>query len=691
MAKTNTLTLLLTGGAPEDAETLVSALRNTGLSLKAACARDAGALERALATPGETDLVLIMADSETLATDEALGLLRERSADLPVLILTTETPDPERTAIFMHQGARDAVSRACPAHLGAVLAREVGELRRRRRSQEAVERLAEVEGRFRIVADHTREAVGFVADGVHVYANPAYAERFGFPGAEALLGTPLLDLIDTKDQNGLRQQLRDLTREASATGSIEVRCRGAGDHLFDATLELHAARYDGEPAAEVIVRGPDTPPAGRRWRDHGGVQTRIELLDALDAALALDARIEGVAALLHIGIDGHENILANHGIRGADALFAEIVQVIRSHAGERDHVATVGEATLGVFTCRPDAHHVTALAETLCEAIAQHRFDAAATGTPFVTASIGVSTARPGQDDAQALWNDSAQALRHAAGAGGNRVQNRDDSALPPNTDSALPADADAVAALRTALSAGRFRLAFQPVVSLRGGSEEHFRVLLRMLDGDGGEKLPAAFLDTAVAGGLMPELDRHVFAESFASAVRERTAGRHPVLAIKLSGSSLTGEATADWVRGLRAESGADAAWFTVLVDAPLAMTHLVRVEPLFETLRAEGFRVAIDDVDGSPRELALLRRLRPHDIWIHPAITATLAGEPRAQEALREIVDTSRAIGARSVAKSVESANVMSLLWGAGVDLIHGYFVQAPSAGMVYEFATG
>src|SRR5579883_1004699 len=56
-------------------------------------------------------------------------------------------------------------------------------------------RLRPADARVRALFEDSPMAIGFSRDGVHVDANPAYAQLFGYTAASELIGTPVLDLI----------------------------------------------------------------------------------------------------------------------------------------------------------------------------------------------------------------------------------------------------------------------------------------------------------------------------------------------------------------------------------------------------------------------------------------------------------------------------------------------------------------
>jgi EAL domain-containing protein (putative c-di-GMP-specific phosphodiesterase class I) len=58
-------------------------------------------------------------------------------------------------------------------------------------------------------------------------------------------------------------------------------------------------------------------------------------------------------------------------------------------------------------------------------------------------------------------------------------------------------------------------------------------------------------------------------------------------------------------------------------------------------------------------------------------------------ARENLKEMVTELRAQKRKSIIPLVESAAILSTLWQAGVDYIQGYYLQAPTSEMNYDFS--
>ena len=67
----------------------------------------------------------------------------------------------------------------------------------------------------------------------------------------------------------------------------------------------------------------------------------------------------------------------------------------------------------------------------------------------------------------------------------------------------------DITQAIQQALDADKFKLLFQPIISLRGSAEEYYEVYLRMITQEGSEVSPNQFLDIAEEIKANTKIDR--------------------------------------------------------------------------------------------------------------------------------------------------------------------------------------
>ena len=70
------------------------------------------------------------------------------------------------------------------------------------------------------------------------------------------------------------------------------------------------------------------------------------------------------------------------------------------------------------------------------------------------------------------------------------------------------------------------FMLLFQPIISLRGDSDEHYEVFLRMTDSNGAQIQPGRFLQTAIDNNVAGKIDRWVILQSIKMLSVHRAKG---------------------------------------------------------------------------------------------------------------------------------------------------------------------
>jgi predicted signal transduction protein with EAL and GGDEF domain len=111
---------------------------------------------------------------------------------------------------------------------------------------------------------------------------------------------------------------------------------------------------------------------------------------------------------------------------------------------------------------------------------------------------------------------------------------------------------------IKAALMENRFRLVQQPVASLRGDDPNMFDVLVRMIDPNGKEVLPAEFMAAAERNDLMKNIDRWVVGASLSFAAQKKPG----CLFVRLSKESVNDATFLDWldshIRSSRAELSA-------------------------------------------------------------------------------------------------------------------------------------
>jgi EAL domain-containing protein (putative c-di-GMP-specific phosphodiesterase class I) len=221
-----------------------------------------------------------------------------------------------------------------------------------------------------------------------------------------------------------------------------------------------------------------------------------------------------------------------------------------------------------------------------------------------------------------------------------------------------------------------RFRLMQQPIASLLGEDRSMFDVLVRMIDEQGQEVLPAEFLPIAERNDLMKHVDRWIVA-----AAMSFCASR-PVeqLFVRLSRDSVRDKSLLPWLNNQLKATRIDPQRIAFSVAEQVATEHLADTTELAAGLRKIGFRFALEHFGTGRDPKRLLDHLPVNYIKVDGTLMQGISVDPTLQQRVRELVDQAKTKNVGTIAERVQDANTMAVLWQLGIEFIQGYFVNAP-----------
>jgi EAL domain-containing protein (putative c-di-GMP-specific phosphodiesterase class I) len=228
-----------------------------------------------------------------------------------------------------------------------------------------------------------------------------------------------------------------------------------------------------------------------------------------------------------------------------------------------------------------------------------------------------------------------------------------------------------------------RFRLVQQPVASLQGEDPNMFDVLVRMLDHQGKEVLPADFMAAAERNDLLKNIDRWVVGASLSFAAKAKPG----CLFVRLSRDSVIDTAFIDWLKTQLGTGKHEPRRICFQVTESIAEQYMNPSIAQLGALKKLGFRIALERF-GSGRDPVKLLSAVPLDfVKIDGALVQDLAANPETQIAVKKLVEQAVKLKVETIAERVEDANTMAVLWQLGVQFIQGYFVNAPEEVVMAE----
>ena len=680
-----TIRLLILEDSQNEAERLVSLFRNAGRATRVHRLTSSEDLAEALQQ--SWDLLISAPTSEHLDPHEAISAIRRQAKDIPVIQLLADN-DSDSVTEALSIGAQDALPQGEDERLVLVAKRELSNLDERRARRAAEVALREAEKRCQLLLDSSVDAITYVHDGMHIYANRAYLELFDYQDADELEGMPMIDLIASGDQSNFKDFLKNYQ---SAEGVAELACNGikADGKSFAARMNFSPATYDGEPCIQVVIRAESSnAELEEKLREISsqdlvtGLYNRSYFLELMDAAVERAVNAGQPASLAYIRLDQYSTLLAEVGLAGIDLLLTDLTTVLRAHFPGEAQLARFGDDVFAVLQPGLTAEQAEANLGALLKKIEGHLFDVSGR-TVQTTLSIGVA----GLNEKTARAQDVVdRAHRCADELDGNALK-----IFNPADELAAAANrGDLLALVKQALENNSFRLLFQPIISLRGDSHEHYEVLLRLLNAKGEEVPPHDFLKAAKEAGLGEKIDRWVILSSIKLLADHRSKGHSTRLFVHLSSASLQDKTLLPWLSVALKAARLPSDSLVFQISEPDAIAGLKQAKTLTQGLHELHCKVGLSQFGCAINPFNTLKHLNIDFVKVDGSYSQDLS-QAESQEALKTLLTSLHAQAKMTIVPFVESATVLATLWQAGVNYIQGYYLQGPSQSMDYDFSAG
>ncbi|HEY8537634.1 MAG TPA: EAL domain-containing protein [Steroidobacteraceae bacterium] len=678
MAEQAAIPMIVLTRHQDNVEAINSTLRNAGQAVRCAWVRELTDLPEAL-QGSDAYMLIAFVGPDPADTTKVMQVCGQARADIPVII-AREQVDEDIIAAAMQQGARDVVTLKTPARLRAVVAREVEACRQARTLNSTLSSAREYRKQLKSFMAGSADAIAFVQEGIVVDANPAWLELFGYADSEAIVGTPLMDAFDLEAHSALKGALVACLQGKWNDLPLRASARLADGNSVQLEMQLSRSEFDGDPAVKLCIpaaKKRDGEPLANQLTEAlqydaatGALQRRF-FVEQLQQRLAQPIKA-GIRQIIAIEPDKLNSIFDELGPLLVEDFIGQFAGLISETKLPEDLFGRFGDGTFVILVERGTVRDIEVWCTNLLRKIAQQVFRV---GDKQIscTCSIGIGAIDPRAPNAAVSMSDALTARRDAQAAGGNRlciIDHRDEDTKRQAADEIW------IRYIKSALMENRFRLMQQPIASLLGEERSMFDVLVRMIDEQGQEVLPAEFLPVAERNDLMKHIDRWIVA-----AAMSFCASR-PVeqLFVRLSRDSVRDKSLLPWLNNQLKVTRIEPQRIAFSVSEQVATEHLSDTAELATALRKVGFHFALEHFGTGRDPKRLLDTLPVNYIKVDGTLMQGLSIDPTLQQRVRELVDQAKAKKVGTIAERVQDANTMAVLWQLGIEFIQGYFVNEP-----------
>ncbi|MGI9301102.1 MAG: EAL domain-containing protein [Gammaproteobacteria bacterium] len=670
-----------------DAERMISSVKSAGFAVRAVHADNEDTLLKALNT--HQDMVLHSVDNPQVSLEQTMRCTRQAGKRIPVIAIAED--QSVDAAECMQIGASDMVIKGNADHLRLVVTRAAETLNHWRELKRVESALHETEKRCRHLLDSSRDAICYVHDGMHVYANQSYLELFGYTDLDDVEGMPIMDMVNSESQDTIKRYLRVNGKASTPADKLQIKLKRENGESFAAGMEFTPASIDGEPCLQIVIRDEaDTRELEEEinyLKVHDaatGLYNRAYFLDRLESAIKSATQGEQNSALVQLFIANMESIKDTVGLAAADLVIADLARILAQHCAESEVLARFSVESFAILTLQWGTNELESFAARIHQAIDQHTCDVEGK-------SIGVRV-EMGAVQIDENAPDSEEVLLRCDRACTEVAQNEYGgvSIYVPHEGEMTQKQLDESwdGRIREALIDNRIRLLYQPIVSLHGETGERYSVFMQMI-GEQGEEIPASeFMPSAERIGLAKGLDRWVILNAFRALAHVRNSGADVHFFFKLSANSVQDPGYLPWLSERLRDIRVPPSRVVFGAKEEVVLNYLKQTKDLFKGLKQMNCQFGLDDFGTGLNPFQLLKYVPADFLKFDGSLMRGLSDSAENQEAIRKLTNTAHSMNKMTVAQFVEDATVLSVLWGMGVNYIQGNFLQAPSENLEYDF---
>lgn len=677
--KSSINTLILSSSANE-CEELASKLKNLGLAIRHQQITNTEKLSEKLKEK-VWHLALFMSSLDNVPVQQAIALLKSQKTALPTIYLSSEYTEEKRLNM-MRMGVSDCLDRENIDLLSWIIKREQKMVESQLEAFDANKQILETSKRNELLLDSSKDAIAYIAEGMHIYTNPTYSERFGYD-SDDLIALTLMDLVTASDT----QKLKDLFKKQKDSGEeVEaiINCKREDGTEFESSFIVSSAVYDEEPCMQLLVREiADQTELMEKLKEANstdpvtGLLNRPALLKKLSQAVT-HADETGIDSILYfVSIDGYQNYLTEFGIAACDELLVSVAQWLSNNTPKDSEKGRISDSSFAILLNDSD-NLPSELARNLCKEVKNTSFEIAGQ-TINITFSIGTVTTTENQLKADKFLAQANAICNKVKSDGGDGFK-----IFNPTLDTLLNEKEKAIYdEFVEAKEAGNVKVLYQPMMPLKGSSNKQYLSFFRYLNKEGQLTLGEGIFDIFEKLGVDAEMDKLSIKTALKELVSKDKDKRLKLFA-KLSPGTLVTEDLLEWLLDAIEKAVIETNQVVLCIEAEVAHSYLNRVKVLREALSDCDIGLCINNVSKTDKEL--ISSVKPNYITLSGDFIDIIKSD--GSEEVTSLTNITNQNKIMTIVTKLEDASTLALIWPLGIDFAMGNYVSKPLEGMNYDF---
>ena len=413
---------------------------------------------------------------------------------------------------------------------------------------------------------------------------------------------------------------------------------------------------------------------------------RKEFERFVDTAIQHAKADESQHALLYLDLDQFKIVNNTSGHTAGDELLKMIAdELVKSLSNRPVQIARLGGDEFGVLVEGVETQEARDLAEDLLNSVRKARFEW--DGRMYnLSASMGLVFVDQTMESVDIAMQYADEACYTAKDAGRNRLQEYE---LGDATMMRRHGVMEWVTQLDKALEEDRLILNCQRIEPIMNGAlqpgvgsdEQHYEILLTMIDELGDTMPPTEFIIAAETYNRMTAIDRWVIERVFHwMSINRDKLDHFGGFSINVSGHSVNDETFPDFVLEQFSKSQAPTSKVCFEITETAAIANLDNAVDFMNRMKIIGCQFSLDDFGTGLSSYSYLRNLPVDFVKIDGVFVKDIANNPGDYAVVRSINEIGHYMGKKTIAEFVEDQEVLDRLKEIGVDYAQGYQIAKP-----------
>jgi len=529
-------------------------------------------------------------------------------------------------------------------------------------------------------------------NGIIQFINPSAVQLLGVKAKEVenhafydvvhltneLTGEPLTDVLEACFQSG---EAYDLPEHSSLVNSESVAIaiqasvaamKGDTGQMIGAVMVIQDVSHTRKLTRQLSYQAS--------YDMLTGLYNRRKFEELLSAALLGVSEDNKTHTFCYLDLDQFKIVNDTCGHIAGDELLRQIPEIFHLVLRSGDIVARLGGDEFGILLEHCQVGQAIQIADKIRQKIKDYRFNW--DDKVFeIGVSIGIVGVTKDNADLTTLMSSADVACYAAKDAGRNRVHVYEAS---DDATALRHGEMHWTGRIQHALVNNRFVLYMQPIVNIAGSSEEHYEILLRMLNDSGEIIPPGAFMPAAERYNLMNNIDRWVISAAFRYIAdydhSNRIMGTNKVISINLSGDSVNDKTMLAFIKRERDATGIDFENVCFEITETIAISNLSKASEFMNALKEYGCQFALDDFGSGLSSFAYLKTLPVDFLKIDGSFVKDVSRDEIDRAMVASIQKIGEIMSLKTVAEKVEDEETLVILKEIGIDFVQGFHLGRP-----------